>query len=97
MEKTSSGETTEGVMRIIGGAIVVLAGSVVFGAGNLAFALVANAALATHAKAPDEASMSAVAGMLIGVFLGLIGLVVLATGLIKRTPPHQVVADNTNG
>jgi hypothetical protein len=81
-------------MRAIAGAVVILAGSVQFGAGALAFAI------ADAAKASSDGHMPGVFAMALGAFVGLVGLVAFAVAFtqpIPRSKPPAAITDVAEG
>jgi drug/metabolite transporter (DMT)-like permease len=63
-------------MRIVAGAVLCLAGAVVFSAGTVADAIVS----ASGKSGPSSGSTGILVG---GVLLGLVGLVVFVAGLVE--------------
>ena len=81
-------------MKAIAGALVIPAGPVLFGAGALALAI------AEAAKASSDAHMPGVFAMVLGAFVGLVGLVAFAVGFTKPLPqgnPRAAITDIEEG
>jgi len=66
-------------MKTIAGAIVVLAGAVLFGAGAIAEATLTAVNRSGYSRGGNM-------GMIGGVVLGIVGLILLATSLFPKQP-----------
>jgi len=66
-------------MRMVAGAVVLLAGAVLFGAGAVAEAILA---------AAREYAPRGTLGMIGGTVVGLVGLVILISGFQSDSPPR---------